>query len=91
MPQVLHVFHHALSCFYFDTLELVGTSHERVTGSAQNHPKILGSMLDLDRKRINSEIRLLSSSQFIIGFEELTINILSSFMLEKAVFNHVIS
>ena len=57
IPQVLLVFDHALSCFYFDTLELVGTSHERVTGSAQNHAKILGLTLDRERKRIHSEIR----------------------------------
>ena len=57
IPQVLLLFHHALSYFDFYTLELVGTSHERVTWSAQNHPKILGSTLDRERKRINSEIR----------------------------------
>ena len=79
IPQVLLVFHHAQSYFYFDTLELVGTSHERVTGSAQNHPKILGSTLDRERKRIHSEIRQLSSSQFIIGFEELTIKYFEKF------------
>ena len=57
IPQVLLVFHPALSYIDFDTLELVGTSHERVKGSAQNHPKILGSRLDRERMRIHSEIR----------------------------------
>ena len=57
IPQVLFVFHLALSYFDFDTLELVGTSNERVTGSAQNHQKILGLTLDRERKRIHSEIR----------------------------------
>ena len=56
-PQVLLVYHPALSYLVFDTLELVGTSHERVTGRAQNHLKILGSRLDQERKRIHSEIR----------------------------------
>ena len=55
--QVLLVFHHALLYFDFDTLELVGTSPVRVTGSAQNKPQILGSRLDRERMRIHSEIR----------------------------------
>ena len=72
IPQAV-MFNCALSYFDDDTLELTGISHERVSGSAQNHPKTNGSRLDRERKRILSEIRQLSSSQFIIGFEELTI------------------
>ena len=56
-PLSSSFFRHILSYFDFDTLELVGTSPERVTGSAQNSPQILGSRLDRERKRIHSEIR----------------------------------
>ena len=68
-----------MSYIDFETLELVRTSPERVTESAQNNPKIQGSRLDRERKRIHFIKRYLSSSQFIIGFEELTIKYFENF------------
>ena len=86
--QVLRVFRYSLLYFGLYTLGLAGSSQKRVSESAQNPTKTLGFRLERERQILNSSTSLISSNHFTIQFEEFKIEILSSFEVEKALYNH---
>ena len=86
--QVLGVFDKALLYFGLYTLDLAGSSHKRVSESAQNPIKTLGLRLERDRQILQSYTILISANHITIQFEEFNIEILRSFEVEKALCNH---
>ena len=71
--------------FLFGYYRAIGCPHERTSNVAHNSPKTLGLRLEWESNRVYSKPSWLSDYRFRMDIDELTIKVLSSFGLQKAV------